>query len=137
MAASTTVSMPFALSCACSRGVAEVSRRCLGSVAEVSRLLARCRGGLAEVSRQCLGSVSRLEVSAREGVEAPFVLDDDVARLRLHGRVEVGVPAPLGEELVAGASREDAKPCPQTSVMKKNSTCRRRNDVLLALRARL
>mmetsp|Transcript_46340 Transcript_46340/g.150416 ORF Transcript_46340/g.150416 Transcript_46340/m.150416 type:complete len:312 (+) Transcript_46340:131-1066(+) len=52
----------------------------------------------------------RLEVGAREGVEAPFVLDDDVARLRLHGRVEVGVPAPLGEELVAGASREDAKP---------------------------
>ena len=77
------------------------------------------------MSRRCLGSVSRLEVSAREGVEAPFVLDDDVARLRLHGRVEVGVPAALGEELVAGASREDAKPCPQTSVMKKNSTCRR------------
>mmetsp|Transcript_37632 Transcript_37632/g.121663 ORF Transcript_37632/g.121663 Transcript_37632/m.121663 type:complete len:400 (-) Transcript_37632:53-1252(-) len=64
----------------------------------------------------------RLEVSAREGVEALFVLDDDVARLRLHGRVEVGVPAPLGEELVAGASREDAEPCPQTSVMKINST---------------
>ena len=123
MAASTTVSMPFALSCACSRGVAEVSRRSLG--------------GVSAVSRQCLGSVSRLEVSAREGVEAPFVLDDDVARLRLHGRVEVGVPAPLGEELVAGASREDAKPCPQTSVMKKNSTWRRRSDVLLALRAGL